>query len=192
MWDIIKIPVERNKQDIRSESWKIQNSKNEWDVLFKKVKHVNKVKNKQEKINLIKHFYTKYGKNCVHDLNENKESLGIIKPREIEYYFAKRNKVDPTVQATLDSSTAYKTSSNYEIIPKIKYRCEGCKAKNPHDQQVLEWGAYEWIRKNPSNPEQIWKNYHLDDQEYEHYFLVGNMARHLTSFMIISILRFKK
>ena len=26
MWDIIKVPVEKNNRDVRSESWKIQNS----------------------------------------------------------------------------------------------------------------------------------------------------------------------
>lgn len=192
MWDIIKVPVEKNKQDVRSESWKIQNSKNDWDTLFKKVKHIDKVKKKEEKINLIKFLYSKYGVGCIHTLNEKKESLGLIKPKILEYFFDKRKNVDTTIQATLDSSVAYKTSSNYELIPKIKYRCEHCNAKNPHNQQILEWGAYEWIRKFPDKAKEIWRNYHFDDPEWEHYFLVGNMARHLNSFMIITVLRFKK
>ena len=192
MWDILKLPVEKNPQDIRSESWKIQNSNKDWDVLFKKVKHIDKVKKRSEKINMIEYLYQKYGQKCVHDLNEQKESLGLIKPKDVEYYFQDRAYVESTIQITLDSSTAYKTSSNYPLIPKIKYRCDCCRAKSPHNQQLLEWGAYQWIRKNPSNPEQIWRNYHLDDPDWQHYFLVGNMARHPTSFMVIGILRYKK
>ncbi|HYL72538.1 MAG TPA: hypothetical protein VES63_00025 [Candidatus Acidoferrum sp.] len=191
-WEVIKVPVERNKQDIRSESWKIQGAQNEWDTLFKKVHHVHEVKGRQRQLNLLHHLLSKYEKDCIHSLNAEKESLGFIRPTEVFPYFEKRENYDPTVQITLDSDVKYKTSSNFELIPKIKYRCSKCKAKNPHDQQLLDRGAYEWIRKNPDNPEQIWKNFRLNDPDYEHYFIVGNQARRLTSFMIITIMWFKK
>jgi len=191
-WEVIKVPVERNKQDIRSESWKIQGSDNEFDKLYKKVHHIDEVKGTQRKKNLLHHLLSKYEKDCIRSLNDKKESLGLIRPQIIETYFEKRKNYDPTIQATLDSDSLYKTSSNFEIIPKIKYRCSNCKAKSVHNQQLLDRGAYEWIRKNPDRPEQIWKNFRLNDPNYEHYFLVGNQARHLTSFMIISILWFKK
>lgn len=190
-WEMLKIPVERNAQDIRPESWKIQGSKDEFDELFKKIHHIDKVKDKNKK-NIIQHLVSKYQKDCIHSLNEQKESLGIIKPRIIETYFEKRKNFESKIQSTLDSDTLFKTSSNFEIQPRIKYVCSNCKAKNGHDQQLLDRGAYEWVRKNPANPEQIWKNYRINDPDYEHYFLVGNQARQLTSFMIVGILWFKK
>src|SRR3989338_2194464 len=42
-WEMLKIPVERSTSDKRSESWKIQGAKNEFDVLFKKIHHFDKV-----------------------------------------------------------------------------------------------------------------------------------------------------
>ncbi|TAK18267.1 MAG: hypothetical protein EPO37_05580 [Nitrosarchaeum sp.] len=190
-WEMLKIPVEKSTSDKRSESWKIQGAKNEFDVLFKKIHHFDKVKPRNTK-NIIDLLLTKYQKDCISSLNDKKESLGIIKPQNIEPYFEKRKDYDPNIQATLDSDTLYKTSSNFEFQPRIKYTCSNCHAKNGHDQQLLERGAYEWMRKYPSNKEQLWKNYRIGDPNYEHYFLVGNQAKYLNSFMVIGILWHKK
>ena len=99
---------------------------------------------------------------------------------------------DPTVQATLDSDIPFLTVHNYQLQPRVKYRCPNCQMQNPHNQQILEWGAYEWMRKNPDNPEQAITNLHLTNPRYDRYFLVGNMARYRTSFMVISVFRFKR
>jgi hypothetical protein len=37
MWDIVSVPVERNPQDARAESWKIHGSKTEWESLGDKI-----------------------------------------------------------------------------------------------------------------------------------------------------------
>ena len=102
-----------------------------------------------------------------------------------------REEYEKTVQLELFSDKPFQTIHNYDIQPRIKYRCSECRAEDPHDQQILEWGVYEWIRKHPDNVEQVWKNLHLGESGYDTRFLVGNMARHRMSFMIISILRHK-
>lgn len=191
-WKIVEVPVVRNKQDVRYESWKIHGSKGEWDELYKKIKIVGELKSKSEKTNLLSRLIKEYGYGCVNELNKQRGSLGFITPKDLQPYFTKRTKYDSTIQTTLDSDFKMKTSGNYPIIPKIKYRCSNCIAKKGHNQQVLEWGAYEGMKKNPDSPEKVWENYHIGDPDWEHYFLVGNMAYHLTRFMIISIFRFKK
>ena len=60
------------------------------------------------------------------------------------------------------------------------------------DQQVLEWGVYEWLRKNPDKKDQVWENLRLNSDKHVIYLLVGNQFLHRNSFMIISVLRMLK
>lgn len=189
-WNIVEVPLERNLKDTRLESWKVQGSKSEWDRLANKIKVKRKL-DREEWVALIDELHSKFGVGCVEELNEKRLSLGLIKPETFEPRFEKRDKHDPSAQMSLFAKEPFLTIHNYDIQPRITYRCSSCRAKNPHDQQVLEWGVYEWIRKNPDKKEQAWKNLHIGEPGYETSFLVGNMALHRTSFMIISIFRYK-
>ncbi len=193
-WNVVQVPVERNPQDTRPESWKIQGSKREWSELYKKIKVVRTLSNKEQR-DLIREIPKI---SCIEDLNEEKKSLGIIQPKEIlEVGFKEREKFTTTVQTQLfDEMMPIKTKENYPLIPYIKWVCPSCKNKRGyHEMQVLEWGAYEWFRKNFNNRdkwEQVWENMHLFDDQYDKWFFVGNQAKYRKSFLIISVLRFKK
>ncbi len=189
-WDVVEIPLERNPQDTRNESWKIQGSKSEWDKLRFKIT-VHETLSRSKWIALLNDMHKKYGVECIQDLNDERSSLGFIKPREFQQRFEKRKKHERNVQTTLFSQEPFLTIHNYDVQPRMTYRCSGCKSKNPHDQQILEWGVYEWIRKNPDKIEQVWKNLHIGESGYDTSFLVGNMFLHRSSFMIISIFRHK-
>lgn len=132
-WSIVKVPVERDPRDTRSESWKIQGSKSEWDRLSEKVQVVGVLKPK-ERLNLIANLTD----NCVKDFNEVKRSLGIVKPIIKKCYFCPAEKFDPTLQATLFGAFLPSIKKQYRQFPKIQYRCLGCRAKRHHDQTVLE------------------------------------------------------
>ncbi|MCA2003696.1 MAG: hypothetical protein LDL06_02900 [Candidatus Nitrosotenuis sp.] len=189
-WHVVEVPLERNPHDTRDESWKIQGSKAEWDKLkFKVIDHEQL--NRQQRIDLLNELHRKFGVGCVQDLNDQKLSLGFIKPTEFEYRLEKRKQQEKGIQTTLFSKEPFLTVHNYDVQPRMRYRCSGCKSKNPHDQQILEWGVYEWIRKNPNNMEQVWDNLHIGESGYDTSFLVGNMFLHRSSFMIISIFRHK-
>ena len=76
---------------------------------------------------------------------------------------------------------------------RIKYRCgDRCSSASSHDQQILEWGVYEWFRKKEGEERRVIENMHLLDDVYEKWFLVGNSLSHPISFMVISVLRFKR
>ena len=191
-WDKVSMPLVRNTQDTRVESWKVQGSKHEWDVLGKKIHNDGKLP-RQEQIGLLHKLYKNFGVDCIQDLNDAEQSLGIIKPRILKAWLADRvEKYDPTVQVTLDSDLPFLTIHNYPKQPRVRYRCSKCRIQNPHDQQILEWGVYEWMRKNPDAPDKGLANLRLFDEKYERYFLVGNIARHRNAFMVISVFRFKR
>jgi hypothetical protein len=191
-WNIMEIPLERNPKDKRNESWKVQGSKNEWSSLSDKIKFLTKLSSKSKQIDLIDKLYEKYGVNCVQDLNRDRLSLGMIRPTISGHELVERPNYTTDVQTTLDYVSLFLTRQNYKFIPKIKYRCSDCKSKQPHNQQVIEWGFYEWMRRYPDKLEGMWDNARIDDPSYDKTFLVGNQNLYKTSFLIISIFRFKK
>jgi hypothetical protein len=143
-------------------------------------------------IQLLQQLRQKYGFSCVEELNDKKLSLGFIKPQTFEPYLEKRQNVDNSKQATLFGGEPFWTIRNYGYQPRLRYTCQQCKLLGGyHDQQILEWGVYEWRRNNPDKLDDVWKNLHIGEPDYDTSLLVGNQARHLTSFLVISIFRFK-
>lgn len=187
-WDVVSVPLERNPHDNRKESWKIQGSKKEWDTLHNKISIVDKLTNKKERAHLVSNLVD----GCVSNINQDKRSLGIVKPHIKKCFFTKIDDYDSTNQIDLSGLPLPKVKDQYSIQPRISYRCGECTTKKNHDQQVLEWGFYEWIRKNPNNPEQVWDNAQINSDKHEIYFFLGNHFVHRRSFFIISVLRLPK
>ena len=190
-WNVVSLPLERNIKDSRQESWKIQRSNTEWNTLSDKI-DVQRHLSRREWVALIKRLKKNHSYGCIEDINDKRLSLGIIIPKIIDKKLEKRKGVDPTVQTTLINDKLFMTIKNYAVRPVISYSCPNCRTqKHQHSQGVLEWGVYEWLRNNPNNKEQIWDNLHIDELGYDLVFLVGNMNLHRSSFMIISIFRYK-
>jgi len=66
-WSIVRVPLERNPQDTRKESWKIQGKRSEWGRLGEKIQIVGKLK-REKRLNLI----NKLKDDCVDVINEEK------------------------------------------------------------------------------------------------------------------------
>lgn len=191
-WNVLEVPIERNAEDTREESWKIQGSKSEWNILPDKLSLKGRLEDREDQIALVNNLKSSmYAYSCIEQINDQKKSLGIIKPNILKCYFEERDKYDPTIQKTLTSDDPFRTIRSYPEIPKIVYSCSKCNAKNPHDQQVLEWGIYEWLRQNPKDRDKVWENLHIIDPQYDRTFLVGNQAQHRNAFLIISVFRHK-
>ena len=188
-WNIVRVPLERNPRDTRTESWKIQGSKSEWDQISRKI-HLKGSVEETQKLPLLEDLYSRFGVDCVEQLNDKLVSLGLIKPRIISYQLETREDFERSTQLSLDSREPFLTIKNYPLRPVICYRCQNCKTKGPHSQQVLEWGIYEWLRRHPSETNKVWENLRMKESDYYRSFLVGNLALFRTSFVIISM--FKK
>ena len=187
-WSIVSVPVERDNRDNRLESWKIEGSKSEWTKLSRKIKVVDKFPPKK-RLSLIGNLTD----DCVQLIREEGRSLGIIKPTIEKTYFAEREDYDKGIQRTLYGTEAIKTIKNYRFQPRIRFKCPKCKTVlGRHDQQVLEWGVYEWIRKHPENMDQVWENLLLRSKKHEIYFFEGNLFLHPNRYMIISVIRLQK
>ncbi len=186
-WNRVSVPVERNPVDSRAESWKIRGSKSEWDNLDRKIAVVGRVEG-QEKRQLVRSLVT----GCVNETNDRHGSLAIIEPLELSGYLSERSDVDPSVQRTLDGDELQRTKHGYRYQPRLQYKCSHCVSKGGHDQQLIEWGCYEWFRKEPGREAQVFDNLRLGDPAWEHFLFVGNQANHRKSFLAIGVLRWKK
>ena len=132
-----------------------------------------------------------FGAQCIEDLNDKKVSLGMIRPHILNCRFEEREDYEASAQTQLGKSTPLLTIKNYPLKPIIEYRSPNCRTKNPHRQQVVEWGVFEWMRQHPKETDKVWENLRLLEANYERSFLVGNMALYRNSFMVISIFRSK-
>ena len=162
-------------------------AKSEWDTLGEKAEILGTLP-REKRLNLIANLED----GCITELNEAKRSLGMIKPVIEECYLSEQDEHDGTIQMTLSGRPQPKVREQYKMVPRIKYRCANCKASGSHDQQVLEWGFYEWFRKNPDKADQVWENAQVLSKKHKIYFLVGSIFRYRSSFSIISVLRLPK
>ena len=187
-WAIIKVEVEKDDRDTRKESWKIAGSKKDWDHLHLQVERVGDLPKKKQ-LPLVHSLVT----DCVNTINDAHDSLGIIEPDLLKCYFKENKKFGELFQATLPTFTEdVRVKRDFPYEPRVQYRCSNCQAKQYHDQQVLEWGFFKWFEKQPDKYEQVWENARMQDSDYDLYFFVGNQAKYRTSFLVISVLRFKK
>lgn len=184
-WNVISAPIERDREgDFRQESYKIEGSKEDWDFLHEKIDKVGEL-NKSEQIELIHELAT----DCPAALNEEELSLGVVEPARIINYWLD-DLEDPTTQLDLAlNERRGKNSFPHKLY--VKYRCQGCQQESPHEQHVIEYGIYKYWEKN-DDPEGVLDALKLTADDYKHYFFVGNLRHHPTSFVIISDLRFKK
>lgn len=185
-WNVVSVPVERSPTDSRDESWKIRGSKSEWDRLDSQIKVTGRLEGTARR-NLVHRLVT----NCVNLTNERRGSLAIVRPVGLVGYLGARSDVDESVQRTLDRGDLPRIKQGYAFQPRLRYRCSGCTTTDGHDQQLIEWGCYEWFRKNPGQEGQVFENMRIGDSGWEHHIFVGNQANHRTSFLSITLLRWK-
>ncbi len=195
-WDVCEVCVEKNPTDHRKNTWKIFRSKDDWKKLKEWIKVKDKKYSEKERKELIKSL------SCgvvLSDLIKNGESFGIIRPKIMKFELEQRNP-STTKQMTLindlrdlDEGFCIINQKDYKFKPYITYECEGnCQCKNKtHRQQTIEWGCYEWMRKNPNDATKLAENLRLFDNEYDKYLLVGNIHKAPQTYIIINIFRFK-
>jgi len=189
VWNIVDVEVERNPRDGRSESWKFPDSRSGWENINQHMIVTGSL-SREHRIGLLDSIKS----SCVMDINDRRESLGIIKPRIGRSYLSINHMHTEAYQPLFEimEHADIATKRDHFAEPRLSYLCgDGCRAKRSHDMQLLDWGCYQWIRKHPESADQIWRNMGIGADGWTHYFLVGNQANQRTSYMVINILRQK-
>ena len=201
-WDIIDVEVRMPTNDRRENSYVVYNYENEWNNLSKRI-FVHKEKNRNGKI--VKktipraqkiELARKLSKDVFSTIRDSKKSFGLIKPSALKLVL-KSNREKSEGQTLLNCDEyLIMDQKDFAWMPYLEYSCdENCTSKHPHRQKIVEWGAYQFMRKNPNLREYCEKlsdNYYINDPNWEHYILIGNIRSYPTTYVVIKILRFKK
>jgi hypothetical protein len=184
-WNVIKAPV--SQSGYRDESYKIVGSQEDWDTLYEKIEKVDELE-RDEQMNLIRNI----PKTCRHIINDRKQSLGLVEP-EIENAYLDPIEDPEPIHTDLDGNE-FKPKGAYPHKLYIEYTCgDICEAKTGHDQHCIEWGIFRFWDNHPEyDPDEVIDALHLLDDDYKKYFFIGNLKNHPTSYVVISVLRWKK
>lgn len=200
-WEIINVEVRKPTNDGRENSYVVLNYEQEWKNLSKRIyaqkevtskgNKVNKKLKRPEQIALLESL----AKSTFSQIRDNGKSFGLIKPKTMEFML-KQNKETSEAQTTLiDLDYDIMNQNDFAFLPYLLYECDGpCSSKAPHEQKIVEWGAYQWMRQNPNSKEHCLKlkdNYHIGEENYLHYILIGNIRKYTTTYVVVKLIRFK-
>lgn len=179
---ILKIELERSKQDSRAESWALKTRDHESIVSD------SGFDTKKD----IQHFLEN-NISTIDDLNDRRLSLGVLKPEEIKVVMRTRDAVRDPAQMTLfdDFESVIKpckVAVDYFKIPYIKLP-----SGKQRMLQIREWGVYELMRKYETKitADYIKNALHISDDK-DVYFVVGNMNQFRNTWLVIKVFVFQK
>lgn len=177
-WSIYSIDLERNAQDSRFESWALKGRSLESAGVTGNVRRYAE-----------RDFLESLVSPSIAFLNENRRSLGLIRPGQLSGHYARRESTnDPRQGVLFEYCDKRFGASAIDVIPMLRFS----DADGEHDLQVRELGAYEFLRKNRGSATSLWRNYRLTDSDYDHLLFVGNMNCFRNSWLIINVLPFKR
>lgn len=182
-WLKCRIPLRRPRQDSREESWRI----NCGDTAMEAAAGIEVVGNvkKDEEYD----FLAKITAPSIASLNNERKSLGIIKPSVMRGIFKRREDVDPEEQLTLfERVVAEGPTHKSDLIPQLEFDDE----HGAHRLSLREWGCSEFLRKNRPNADGLWAALNLTKPNYEHLLLVGNQANARNAWLVIRVISRRK
>jgi hypothetical protein len=192
-WSIISAKIEKNDQDSRLESYRIDDSSIE----------ILRLIGTQDNWSERKSFVLPLQFQSIQDIKDQGKSLGIIKPESILKYYYEKDKREwgDKQQGILDQLDFFEIPSDLEKIPyKFFYEfIENNQVK--HKYSISDWEISELYRKCRDRS----KKDTLEEREAEAlekvreklevdflnkkdlYFIVGNLKDHRQTFMIIGL-----
>lgn len=181
-WNVVSVEVQDDpSHDNRNESFKIAGSQDEWDSLHEKIDVVGAWDKPKQR-----EFVRSIPKICTRKLNDLRYSLGIVKPMVLEH------EISPPAG---DDEKPGLSKKNRKTLH-IKYECgDDCGNKQGfHRQHCIEWGMYEFWRKNGGDypDDEVVNIFNLYSDDHDVYFLMGNLQHRRSAYVIISVLRFKR
>lgn len=206
-WQIADFEVRLPTNDGRKNSYAVFAYEKEWKNLSRRIRvHeeknrrgrvVKKELNREEQIALARRL----AQDTVSTIRDHKESFGVITPATMVLSL-EQNREKSEAQARLadfdlsELDNLVMNQQDFAWIPVLEYSCKGpCACNHPHRQKIVEWGAYQHMKKNPDHfghCHKLSEIYHIGDPAYEHHVLIGNLRQHPNSYLVIKIIRFKK
>lgn len=197
-WEIVNVEVRKPSDDGRENSFVVFNYETEWDNLSKRIyaqkettSRVNKKLTRSQQIELLENL----SKSTFSQIRDARKSFGLIKPKSISFILKQNREASQAQTTLLDLDHNIMNQNDFAFLPYLQYECEGpCSSRRPHEQKIVEWGAYQFMRRNPDSKEHCLKlkdNYHIGEEGYVHHILIGNIKQYPTTYIVVKIIRFK-
>lgn len=130
------------------------------------------------------------GYSTIRRLNEERASLGFICPvgKPSIRMVARNELTDPRQQLLFDEFAEdaqkheFRFGATHPLIPYVDFWDEDGR----HSLQLREWGAFEFLRKYPDNPNGLLRLTHANEDR-EFVVMVGNQMHNRTSWMALSV-----
>lgn len=188
-WKVYDLELEKaGPSDNREESWKLFDA-DEYMRGNVYPLQTGKIQKLEDKLAILDPLVV----DCVDEINQQRKSLCVVRPSTIAKAGFKENSAKKK-SAGGDmfgrEQDWVQTKADYEYQPYLEFQCsENC--QKHHKQSVIEWGFYEWMRKNPGRESHVWENTYIFQDGYEPYLLLGNQANQRTSFLVINVINLK-
>lgn len=123
-------------------------------------------------------------------LNERRMSLGFIRPKvaPVVNLIARNQLEDPRQFSLFDEFVSdlneheFRFGNGHPLVPYVTF----IDAAGRHSLQLREWGAFEFLRKNPNDADAL-ANFYRKQGPREYLLLVGNQMHNRTSWMVLNL-----
>ena len=171
-WEIWQIPIEKNKQDSRNESWKLASYSRKEDFIGLD-RDAKKIGFDINRISL--ECLKKYSYPSISFMNEKRLSVGFIKLNEYNLYWDDNERHIDTKQIGLFEDVEIASFTSYTKETKQKKAMIKFKdADGFHNIQYNNWGIYEYQRKFKADS----GAFRFVNGKGVKYILLGNMNGH--------------
>lgn len=183
-WHVYQVPLERNPEDWRDESFRIRGDRStdahgRINELF--VESAPKARPGTLGAELNKRFLVE----SIEEANRRKLSLALLRPERmsLEFDFNPDSPDSPQLALfDIPGRDAPSGSKRFAYNPRLCFR----DGKTSRRMQLRDWGCYEYMRKAGNDRRaDIWNNLHAGPDST---LLVGNMRDQPTQWLVISVL----
>lgn len=179
-WHTYRVEIERNSRDRRAESWALRGDRRiaHSEINGRAFSGVGRI-GPTDLCDAIERNEVA----SIKEANERRLSLAFLRPQNLGLRFDYNPAAPDSPQLKLFSGTPEPTGSKrFTYTPRLTFLDQ---EEWPHDLQLREWGAFEFLRKFPEDHAGLSRNLKLDD---EPVLLIGNHAQHRSSWLVIAVL----
>lgn len=175
-WGIYDVDVERNPSDNRAESWRLAGDRRDPGVnrQFRQIGEWPRGE-RESLMDLC-------SPTTITDANQRRASLALVRPDGLRFELEHNQSSPDSPQLALFDSglPPVEGSKRFPFIPRLSFS-----DSSAHRLMLRDWGAYEFMRKNPGRENELPKGLHLGPRSV---LLVGNQRDRRNAWLVIAVL----
>lgn len=180
-WSVSSVTVERNPKDSRRESWKLAGDRSHENVnsQFRRIGEWSR----SDRERLLELCSSRKVPTSITEANERRLSLALVEPDHLDFEIEHNadSPDSPQLRLFSDGLPEPLGAKRFPQIPRLVFTSEGTR----HRLMLRDWGAYEYMRKNPNRVSELPSALHLGPRSA---LLVGNLNHQRNAWVVISVL----